>query len=407
MAGLTENYMRSQGLFKGRVMKTPTRIGLLFPLESDYAHQFVRGIVRYAHRKGQWDILTEQGVPTLRWKDVLRCEADGFIAGVHTPAQYKMLREQQAPVVNVYHGLVDYPFTTVLTDNRAIGRMAADHLLEQGLTNFAYVGSSTMGYDRERREGFEETVRQAGHAVTPCLTQYIPGSRGAAGRLRVGEKRMAGFLADLKTPVGILAGTDNYGVGVLQAASMLRMAVPEQMAVVAVNNDDVLCDLVRPGLSSIAHDAEHIGYEAAVQLGRLLQGLAAPSQPVFIPPEQLVIRASSDILRIEDTHVAEAIRFIRNHAGQFIDVSDILNVVPISRRSLENRFREALGRTIHHEIRRTHIDRARQLMAQTDASLTEIARRSGFNHTSRFREAFHKETGVSPMTYLKKVRSQK
>lgn len=388
-------------------MKSRTRIGLLFPLESDYAHQFVRGIVRYAHRQNRWDILTEQGVPTLRWKDVPKCQADGFIAGVHTPAQYKLLAERNVPVVNVYHGLVDFPFTTVLTDNRAIGRMAAEHLLEQGLENFAYVGSSTMGYDRERRESFEQVVQQAGFSVTPCLTQFIPGSRGAAGRLRVGEKRMADFLSDLKTPVGILAGTDNYGVGVLQAASLLGLSVPDQLAVVAVNNDDVLCDLIRPGLSSIAHDAERIGYEAAVQLGKLLQGAPPPAEPIYISPDQLVIRASSDILRIDDVHVAEAIRFIRNHAGRFIDVSDILHVVPISRRSLENRFRDAMGCTIHQEIRRTHINHARQLMAHTDAPLADISRRSGFNHTSRFREAFHKETGISPTEYLKKVRSEK
>jgi len=330
---------------------------------------------------------------------------DGIIASVTTEAQAEMLRRRRVPTVNIANRLVKEPFPTVVSDDVMIGRVAADHLLDLGLRHFAFVGSSTMGYDRQRALGFSQTIRKHGYDVTQCLTHFIPGVRGPQSRLLYEPAHLARQLEPLPNPVGIFTGSDVVGCGVLFACHMIGRSIPSSIVVVSCDNDELLCEMIRPGLSSVERKVEEIGYGAALLLDKLMDGEPPPAQPILIAPGPVVHRQSSDVLSVPDREVAEAVRFIRNHAAEPISVSDLLDAIPISRRLLEIRFRQHLGRTIHDEMRRAHVLLAKQLMEDKTLSLTEIARRSGFNYTSRFREAFRREVGVGPKNYRANLKS--
>ena len=169
-----------------------------------------------------------------------------------------------------------------------------------------------------------------------------------------------------------------------------------------MGNDEIFCNLARPHLSSIALPGKEYGYKAAAMLDTLMRGEPLESDWVLLPPERVVLRNSSDFLSVGDPYVADALRFIRNYAGRFIDVSDVMSITPISRRSLERRFQEIVGHGIYKEISRCHVERAKELLEQTDWPISRIARESGFNAMNRFEDTFRKETGMSATAYRKK-----
>jgi LacI family transcriptional regulator, galactose operon repressor len=181
--------------------------------------------------------------------------------------------------------------------------------------------------------------------------------------------------------------------------------MPEQVALAGVDNDDLFCELARPPLSSVAIPAERIGYEAAALLDRLLAGARPPRQPLLLPPVRLVARQSSDVVALDDPNVAAALRVIRTNAHVALRVADIVRKVPISRRALERRFRQALHRGLGDEIRRVHVDRAKDLLAATDLPVAMVAERSGFCGSGHLCVVFRQDTGQTPTAYRRQVRN--
>ena len=180
-----------------------------------------------------------------------------------------------------------------------------------------------------------------------------------------------------------------------------NIAVPEQVAVIGVDNDRLLCELAMPPLSSVIPDCYRSGYEAASLLDRLMSGDSLPAEAHLIKPMGIETRQSTDVSAIMDPEVAEAVRYIREHASTGINVGDVLKHVPVSRAALENRFQKLLGRTPHEEIVRFRIARVKQLLTQTDLSLAEIASRTGYRHVEYLTVAFKKQVGFTPSTYRK------
>jgi LacI family transcriptional regulator len=204
------------------------------------------------------------------------------------------------------------------------------------------------------------------------------------------------WLGSLPTPVGVMASNDMRGLEILDGCRAVNLKVPEHVAVIGVDDDTLLCGLCNPPLSSVLPNAEQIGYEAAALLDRLMQGGRAPFKERLIPPLGIATRLSTDVLAIEDTAFALALRFIHEHACHGITVEDVLQYVPLSRMTLERRFRKYLGRSPHAEIRKVQLARAKQLLIETDHPIYRIAQLVGFDHTEYFNVIFKREVGQPP-----------
>ncbi|HEY7424031.1 MAG TPA: substrate-binding domain-containing protein, partial [Gemmataceae bacterium] len=288
-------------------------------------------------------------------------------------------------------------------DDVAVGRLAAAHLLDRGFTHFGFVGQPNHAYSTQREQGFREIVEQAGHRVV-CYHDHHALLFAPMGRLWALDRDVQHWVRALPKPVGLFAPNDIWGVQLAEVCRQLDLRVPEDVALLGVDNDDLLCNLARPALSSIALPAERLGHEAAALLDRLLARERPPEQPLLLPPRGVVIRRSSDALALHDPDVAAAVRFIREHSHLLLSVSDVLAEVPVSRRSLERRFRLALRRGVWAEIRRVHLERARELLTSTDMPLAEVAQQSGFSGGVQLSVVFRQETGLTPSAYRRQFR---
>lgn len=371
------------------------RVGLVIETSNAYSRGLIRGVMGYARGQGGWSLWlaeSERGhaPPALRgW------EGDGLIARVENARVARAVRATGRPVVDVSAArlLPDVPW--VETDDAAIATSAFDHLRGQGLTHFGYAGDDHFNWSRWRQHHFTQLVAADGFdcAVCPAVDR---GSwemhRGATGR----------WLAGLPKPVGVLACYDLRAREVLDACQAVGLRVPDEVAVLGVDNDELLCDLAEPPLSSVAPNATRAGAEAAALLDRLMAGEAVPPTAHLIEPLRVVGRQSTDMLAVDDSDVAAAVRFIRANACRGIGVAAILREVPVSRRVLETRFAKVLGHTPHEEIIRVQIGRAKEILTQTDLPLAAVAHQVGFAHPEYLSVAFKKATGLTPGAYRRR-----
>jgi LacI family transcriptional regulator len=212
------------------------------------------------------------------------------------------------------------------------------------------------------------------------------------------------WLADLRAPVAVFACNDTAGLKTAAHCRQLGLRVPEEVAILGVDDEDILCELASPSLSSMALDLESIGLRAAGLLDRLFDRPAARAAEVLVPPREIVERESTRVFTCEDALVERAVGFIRANAASTIRVGDVVRAVPSSRRGLEVRFRRALGKSIHDEIREAHLARARALLRATDARIGIVADESGFGTPQRLYEAFRAAEGCSPAAFRRAQR---
>ncbi|WP_165228928.1 AraC family transcriptional regulator [Aquisphaera insulae] len=382
-------------------MPRVSRIGLVFGFGLDYCRDILRGIKGFAESRPDWSFATV--APEPRALEVFRsARVDGLIAHVANRALADAIERLGRPAVNVSGVLPELPFPRVMTDHREAGRLAARHLLDCGLRQFGFVGYPDHAFSIGREEGFREELAGAGFSAS-ALRQRVPWRRDPTG-LWSWNEALPLWLASLPRPVGILASHDPQGVQVSEACRQAGLKVPDDVAIVGVDDDDLLCELARPSLSSVALPSERIGREAAALLERLLDGAPPPAEPILLPPLGVVARQSSDILAIPDPEVAAAVRFIRDQGGRPLRVDDVLRAVPASRRGLERRFRKVLRRGIWEEIRRVQVDRGKALLSGTDLPMSEIARRAGFTDGRMLSVVFRQETGQTPTEFRRRHR---
>lgn len=372
-------------------------VALLIETSRSYSRDILRGIRRWMHEHEPWSLFLElraldSTVP--RW---LRAwKGDGIIVRTASAEMAKTIAAIGVPGVELRASKLSRGLPFVGVDNRQMGRLVAEHFLSSGLSHFAVFDLDTEAYFEERRDDFVAALAAAGHGCETCHASP-QGERPADWERQ--QAAIARWVADLPKPVGILACTDQLGFWLLDACRRAGVAVPEEVAVVAAENDETLCTMAAPPLSSVAFDGERIGYEAAALLDRLMWGEAAPTAPVLIPPKGLVVRQSSDVVAVEDPGVAAALRYIREHACHGIGVIDVVKHAGLSRTRLERRMREAIGRTPGEEIHRVRFDEVRRLLDSTDLSLAAIAARCGFEHPQYMAEAFKKHFGMTPGRY--------
>jgi LacI family transcriptional regulator len=281
-------------------------------------------------------------------------DGDGIIARIESKKIARVIVNSKLPTVDVSAGRHVPAIPWVETDDRAIAHLAANHFLERGFRHFAYCADKRFHWSRWRGDHFGKLLKAAGYR---CQS-FVPPSRQSDKQVAAIE----GWLTRLPKPVGVFACYDIRGQQVLDACRNARVAVPDEVAVLGVDNDELLCELASPRLSSVIPDTHRTGYEAAALLARMMKGERLAALEVRIAPIGVHRRQSTDVLATDDPQVVHAVRFIREHACEPINVEDVLRAVPLSRKVLETRFKKILNHTLHDEIIRVRIDRAKQLL---------------------------------------------
>ena len=382
----------------GRVFK----VALLIETSNRYGRDLLYGVRDWSRTGDRWAMrFTEQArlAPLPAW--LAEWRGDGIIARVDSPRIAAALRRTGLPVVDVSAERYASEFPRVSVDNAAVARLAAEHLLGKGFRHLAYVGDPAFLWARQRGVEFRRLVAAAGR------TCAVFGGGGA--RLRAGSdaelRALADWLAGLPRPLGIFACYDGRAQRVVEACQMRGWSVPDEIAVLGVDNDEVLCELCAPPLSSVQPNARRTGYEAAAMLARMMRGERPGSQTRYVEPVRVVERQSTEVVAVADERVGRALRHIREHVGDGIDVSDVLRAVPMSRTLLERKFQAALGHSPHREIVRQRIGRAKHLLAESEVSIAVVAQLAGFDSASYLSVAFRRETGESPYAYRRRLRT--
>jgi len=324
-------------------------------------------------------------------------KGDGILARIETPKIAQAVVRAKVPCVDLSAARLLPTLPWVETNDAEIAGMAAGHLLERGFKHFAFCGDSRFNWSLWREHHFAKRVREAGY---DCRVYSV---KGGSGDLAAERRTLVSWLRSLPKPVGIFAGYDIRGREVLDACRQTGLAVPDDVAVLGVDNDELLCELAVPPLSSVIPNTRRAGYEAAALLERWMSGEKVAPEPHLIPPVGVAARQSTDVLAIEDREVVRALQFIRAHACEGINVADVLAAVKMSRRVLEQRFRKLLGRSPHEEILHLKLTRVQQLLSETDLPLYVIAERTGFEHVEYLSVAFKRELGMTPRQFRAKA----
>ena len=347
-------------------MHRPPKVTLLVETSNAYARELLHGVRAWLREHGPWSIwLAEAGRGAAPPSWLRDWKGDGIIARIETPALARAVAAAKLPTVDVSAArqLPDVPWLE--TDDRAIARAAADHLRERGFQSFGYYGDARFNWSRWRGEAFAAQVAEHGQALL-CSVFVEP-------TLRRGSSPPDGEA--------------------------------DEVAVVGVDNDELLCDLADPPLSSVIPDVRRTGYEAAALLARLMRGDKIRGEGRLFAPLGVATRQSTDVVAVEDKNISAAVRYIREHACEGISVADVLKVAPLSRRVLETRFQKLLGRSPHAQILGVKLERVKRLLGETDLSLSAIADRTGFAHVEYLSVAFKRNVGVTASEYRAGKRS--
>jgi LacI family transcriptional regulator len=364
-------------------------VALLIESSNRYARELLHGIHSFVKERFSWSIqLTEQGRGQLPLGWLKDWSGDGIIARVETPEIAAAVRLKGIPTVNVSATSFMPGCVTVISDSRLATQLAFEHLAGRGLKNFGFCSDSRFAWAATHCQNFQQ---HADRSDARCSI-FPP---AANGPLEHDRRDLVAWLKKLPKPVGLMACYDVRGQQVLEVCRELGLQVPEQVAVIGWHNDELLCELCDPPMSSVIPNARKAGYEAAVILDDLMAGRFVEPGTRLIAPLGVATRQSTDVVAVNDRHVAAAVRFIRDHACDGITVSDVVQAAGTSRTLLERSYKKALGSTIHDFILNTRIDRVKKLLAETDLSLRVIAERTGFEHPEYLSVAFRKRTGIS------------
>lgn len=375
-------------------MSVPRTVGVLLNLHVAYCRSVWTGVSRYA-LQADWRLKFqvarefEHETERVRW---LESGVHGLILQIVGPALAR-LAQSGLPAVNVSTALRQSPAVpTVSSDNYALGRAAAEHLLQQPLSQFAYFGEPGRYFTETRGRGFIDTLRRAGH---PCATLSSTTPR-----------EIVGWVESLPKPVGLFAASDATAASLLSVCLGAGVEIRGRVAIVGVDNAVDICEATFPRLTSVAQQAERIGWEAARTLDGMMNRSSpgAPRAPdLLFPPESVVVRESS-VLQAVDAELAEALKFIRNNVRDIEGVDDLAKRLSLSRRTLERRFQTMLGRSPLEEIRRVRMVAARQLLTETNLAVAQIARECGFGSATRMGLTFQQVVGCTPSAYRRRVR---
>ncbi len=388
-------------------MQEKYKVLLMMETSRKYGRSILRGIAKYSRAQGPWIFYrqapfywgTDSKKTALKQ---LKLDVDGIILREQREQELtESILALGLPVVVAPYREIFPNLHNIVTDDVGIGKMAAEYLLRRGFKQFAYCGFGQMYYwSRDRGKGFSERVIQAGFGIHHYEYEQ-PKSRYPHSWEKE-QVILVDWLKRLPKPVALMACNDDRSQQVLEACKMAGLNVPEQVAIIGLGNDDLVCDLASPPLSSIALGAEKGGYDAAAALDKLMRGKQVPDKRIIVPTLYVVTRQSTDILKIDDPYVAQAMRFIYRRARRdAIQVDDVLRAVPISRRSLYERFARVLERPVHEEIKRVRVDQLTRMLVTTNLPISQIAQTLGCSDMKNLARYFKQAKGMSPLQYRK------
>lgn len=376
-------------------------VALVIPHRLAYCRGVLRGVAKTAAFRSDWRFTLvnplRADAATLR-----RLAPDGILALVFDPRLGARLRRLGPPVVSIADALPDLPIPLVVSDDFLAGRQAGEHLLAAGLTSFAYLGYARYGFARNRLAGFRAALGR--HALAPPF--FVPETTDVdpSDDLLRDSRALAVWLRAMPRPVGVFADNDILGLRLIELCRELGLRVPDDVAVVGVDDDDLLCGMARPPLSSVTLPTEAIGRAAAALLDQLMEGARPERTRILLPPRGVTARQSSDLQAVSDPGLAAALGYLRGNAHHPIRVRDLLRAAPLGRRTLERRFRRHFGRSPRAEMLRVRLARARHLLATSDLPVVAIAERCGFREGRLLSAALRKADGLTARAYRARFR---
>lgn len=377
--------------------KTP-HVALLIETSRAYGRGLLQGVTRYLREQDSWSVYIrphDLGAPAPSWLE--NWNGDGILARIENCRQAELIRRTGVPAVDLRFSVRDSGLPGVGIDNRAVVRLAFEHLRGGGLKHFAFcsVPRGRNTWLDLRCDLFQELVRAAGRSCD----LHLGLARESPAAWEEEQEDIAAWVSGLPKPIGVMACNDDRGLQVIDACRRAKVLVPEEVAVIGVDNDEVLCNLSNPPLSSIDINTTQVGYEAAALLSRMMAGEPAPAQVVLLAPRGVIARASTDVLATDDHELAVAVHFLRDHACEGLSVKELPARTPLPRRTLERRVYRLLGRSPKDEIMRIRLERAKQLLAETTLPVGVIADKCGFSQAKYFSQVFHAKLGLTPGRY--------
>jgi LacI family transcriptional regulator len=387
-------------------MKRALRIAVLIETSHAYGRGLCCGIAKYAYEHGPWTFFFVEGGLRGQVPDwLLKWDGDGIVTGFEGNDDESVSRQLHSlgiPTVYVLGNLKLSGVPTFDTDHQAVAHLAADFFVEAGFRHFAFCGQPGVFFSDKRGKAFQEYLKLRGKS---CFVYEPPSeittSNGIANDQPQNffyEAAMAEWLKNLPKPIGVLACNDVRGQQVLAACLEHKISCPEQVAVMGVDNDDVVCKLANPPLTSIEPDLVRLGYKAAERLKELIQGKTWTKNESdhYIAPKGIVERQSTDIVAVDDPVVARALRLVRRDVGKGMNVKTVLKEVGLSRSTLDQRFAQHVGRSVKLEIQRARLQRVENLLCDTNLSLEGIAARTGFRTAPHLANFFRRVKGFTP-----------
>lgn len=387
-------------------MSSQLKIAVLIETSRAYGRGIYQGIADYARAHGPWAFTVQErdlrgGIP--EWIETWK--GDGILCRAFNPELAELLAKAPCPVVDLY-GRIQHPGIPWLdTDPAGVAKMATDFYLDAAFTNFAFCGFRGLWFSDQREEAFVAHLKKMGF---PCSVYESPSSfesQDVAVRESLhpeGSENIREWVGGLPSGTAILACNDIRAHQLAAAALAAGRKVPDELAIMGVDNDEIICRFANPSLSSVEPDTRHLGFTGAAWLHRLIQGETLPAHSALVPPMRIAERTSTDLIASDDEIFVKALRFIRRLSDQRTQVDDVLAHVSRSRNTVETRFRKILGHSIRDEITLARIRRARILLRQTRWPLHRIADASGFATTAHFCRAFKQANGLTPTQYRSK-----
>jgi len=378
------------------------KVLLLVESSRGSGRSLLQGIASYMHHCSPWTCYWEPAGLEEAWPKLKAAEVDGII--MRDVEQLDKVLAFGVPTVVIGHRRTEVPgLVNVVTESEKIAHMAAEHLLACGFKNFAYCGFSAaqedLPWSQVRGKAFIERIRRAGW---PCANSSIPrfSKRSFLGHQR---RETASWLKSLPKPLGLMAANDDQATQLIEACKMAGISIPSEVGIIGVDNDEVVCGLSDPPLSSVALSFDRAGYEAASALAALMGGREKVPSRILVQPTHVVVRRSTDVVAVEDVNLAKALRYIRDAGPKDqLNVASIAAYAGVSRRVLENRFRRELGCSALDEIRRVRTDRVARMLVETQLSIGEIAEALGFVEVQHFARYFRSSKKMSPLAYRKR-----
>jgi len=380
----------------------PPQVAVLAETTHAAGRNILKGIAQYVQEHTTWSVSYAPralGDNATSWlKD---WNGDGLIVRITSESAVEEIRQYGKPFIDMIGGrAAEYQSPQVLVADEGIGRQAAKYFLNSGFRNFAFLGMEQEVWSVCRKIGFLNTLHEHGQTLTSLELPSFYSAPQSPSWEHTG-RQIAAWAQTLPLPCAVFCANDDLGCQLIEAARRAGLRIPDELALLGVDNDVLFCELCRPPLSSI--DANHFaaGYQAAAMLDRLMRGEKLKDQVLYVPPGEITVRQSSSSLAITDPNLIAAARFIESQAARALSVDEVAEQAFLSRSVLQRRFKEAFGQTVHERILQERIRCAQKLLTGTALSIAEIAERAGFSHPEYLGVVFRKHLNTTPAQYRK------